>query len=181
MRSALSILVAIATIPCLEAVAQTGPSSGLGTRPSDEEIRKVDTAVGPSGKGLPAGSGSATQGGKIFLGRGCAWCHGPTGSEGPAPQLVEKGVPQGGLRGWPYATSIWDFINRAMPQGQEGRLTADEVYALTAYLLYENGVIEESFVLDANTLPKVQMPGRSRFFSPPEWKPPAPANTTPSN
>lgn len=64
---------------------------------------------------------------------------------------------------WPFATTVWDFINRAMPAGQEGTLTADEVYALTAFLLYRNGIIQESDVIDAKSLPKVQMPNRNGF------------------
>ena len=181
MRLVVNVLVStVAMMTCLEGLAQT-EATGIGSKPSEEEIRRWDSAIGPSGKGLPPGSGNAIRGGRIFLGRGCTMCHGPTGSEGPAPRLVGKGTPRGGLRGWPFATSIWDFINRAMPQGQEGRLTPDEVYALTAFLLSENGVIEEGYVLDSNSLPRVQMPGRSQFFFPPEWKPGVPSKQPPSS
>jgi cytochrome c len=70
----------------------------------------------------------------------------------------------------PYATVMWDYISRGMPLNKEGTLTPDEVYALTAFLLYKNGVIQESEVLDAQSLPKVKMPNRDGFVPPPEWK-----------
>ncbi len=71
----------------------------------------------------------------------------------------------------PYATTVWDYINRGMPLNQEGILTADEVYALTAYLLYLNDVIAEDDVLDAESLPKVEMPNRDAWAPLPDWKP----------
>ena len=71
----------------------------------------------------------------------------------------------------PYATTVWDFINRGMPLNREGTLTADEAYALTAFLLFKNGVIAENEVLDAESLPKVKMPMRDAFASLPDWKP----------
>jgi cytochrome c len=71
----------------------------------------------------------------------------------------------------PYATTVWDFINRGMPLGSEGTLTPDEVYALTAYLLYLNGVIAEDAVMDAESLPMVQMPNRDNWAPLPDWKP----------
>ena len=74
----------------------------------------------------------------------------------------------------PFATTIWDYINRAMPLFAEGSLSANEVYALTAFLLYRNGIILESNIIDAKSLPKIQMPNRNGFVPPrPEWKPPA--------
>jgi hypothetical protein len=71
----------------------------------------------------------------------------------------------------PFATVMWDYINRGMPLGGEGTLTPDEVYALTAFLLYKNDVIEEDEVLDAQSLPKIEMPNRNGFALPPDWKP----------
>jgi len=97
----------------------------------------------------------------------CAACHGQNG-EGTklAPRLViEKGKNQGLMR-WPFATSLWDYIHRAMPRNlpvvglREGSLSADEVYSLTAFLLYRNGIIQENEVLDAQNLPKIRMPNR---------------------
>jgi cytochrome c len=77
----------------------------------------------------------------------------------------------GGIGGWAFATSIWDYINRAMPLNSEGYLTPDEVYNLTAFLLHRNGIIKEGDIIDAASLPKVQMPNRNRYVPPPQWKP----------
>ena len=173
----LSLLVLVAA--CLPARAQT-PTYKLGRTPSAEEIRAADTAVGPAGKELPPGRGTAQEGAKLFAQK-CAPCHGPTGAEGPlAPRLVggvgtmntPKPVRTIGSY-WPFATTIWDFINRAMPLNQEGTLKPDEVYALTAFLLSRNGIIQETDVLDAQRLPQVKMPNREMYRPPPisEWKP----------
>src|SRR4029077_387200 len=117
------------------------------------------------------GRGTAKEGAQLFVQKGCSGCHGKTGSEGPAPNLIKRqgmaekpkpgpmpGMQMGetgviGLRA-PYATVIWDFISRGMPLNKEGTLKPDEVYALTAFLLFSNGVIPEDEVLDAQSLPK---------------------------
>jgi cytochrome c len=100
----------------------------------------------------------------------CAACHGPTGTEGPNDQLVggswEPGAfPSGRTVGsyWPWATTIFDYVTRAMPQDRPGTLTADETYAAIAWILHRNGIVEEDDVLDASTLPAVEMPARDRF------------------
>ena len=154
-----------------------GPS-GLGRSPNAREVAAWDISIGPDGKELPAGSGNATQGALAFTQRACSTCHGPTGKEGPAPVLV------GGKAGfdesyfpivqWPFATMIWDFIHRAMPYDKPGRLTPDEAYALTAFLLYRNGIIQEDDVMDAKSLPKVQMPHRAEYKVPDPWTPGTP-------
>jgi len=159
------------------AAGAKGPS-GLGRAPNARELAAQDISIGPDGAELPAGSGSATQGALTFTQRACSTCHGPTGKEGPAPVLV------GGKGGyeesyypivtWPYATMIWDFVHRAMPYDKPGRLTADEAYALTAFLLFRNGIIQEDDVMDAKSLPKVQMPHRSEYKVPAPWKPGTP-------
>jgi len=110
----------------------------------------------------------------------CAVCHGPTGTDGLTPRLVKlEAGPDADpwehgrilpIRA-PYATGVWDFINRGMPLNAEGTLTADEVYVLTAYLLYLNDLIAEDDVLDAQSLPMVQMPNRDGFALLPDWKP----------
>ena len=161
------------------------PTYRLGRTPTAEEIRAWDIAIGPEGKELPPGSGTAKEGAAVFAQR-CAKCHGPEGT-GRAP-LPTMPTPQGltgplvGGKGtlntprpsrtvgssWPFATTIWDYVNRAMPQMETGTLSADEVYAVTAYLLYRNGIIEENTVMDAKSLPKVQMPNRNGFFPPVE-------------
>ena len=128
--------------------------------------------------GSLAGAQAPEAGRQVFVGR-CAGCHGKTGTEGRAPNLKGKADPKTDTweRGRilpirsPFATTVWDYINRAMPLNREGTLTADEVYALTAYLLYINDVIPEDQTLDAQSLPKVKMPIGDEFASLPEWKP----------
>ena len=160
------------------ALAQ-GPTYGVGRTPSAEEIRAWDISVGPTGAELPPGRGTAKDGAQVYVQKGCAVCHGKTGTEGAAPNLKGKADPKTDTweRGRilpiraPFATTVWDYINRAMPLNREGTLTADEVYALTAFLLYINEVIPENEILDAQSLPKVKMPIGDRFASLPEWKP----------
>src|SRR5262249_51979977 len=145
------------------AFAQSSPTYGLGRTPTAEEIRALDISIGPTGEELPPGRGTAREGAEVFLNQGCITCHGETGIGGPAPERSSKrgeAVPIGkGARtlplGAPFATTVWDFIHRGMPVGREGTLTADEVYALTAYLLFLNKVIPEEQVLDRESLPKV--------------------------
>jgi mono/diheme cytochrome c family protein len=168
------------------------PTYGLGRTPSAEEIRAWDISISPTGKELPPGRGTAKEGAQFFMQKGCAGCHGATGTGGQAPPLV-KGpptapgqaphpppagvggvhmVPDTGIMALrsPFATTIWDYINRGMPLNQEGTLKANEVYALTAFLLHKNDVIQEDEVMDAQSLPKVKMPNRDGFAPPPEWK-----------
>ncbi|MBI2815586.1 MAG: cytochrome c [Acidobacteria bacterium] len=173
------VVTVIAAFCCVAAVAQ-GPAYHLGRTPTAEEIRAWDIAIGPHGKELPPGSGTAKEGAKIYAQR-CAVCHGQTAEGGAARSLVggigtlntSNPVPTVGSF-WPYATTVWDYINRAMPPPpmQPGVLSADEVYSVTAFLLYRNGIIQENDVLDAKSLPKIQMPNRNGFVPPrPEWKP----------
>ena len=152
---------------------------GVGRTPSAEEIRAWDISVGPTGAELPPGRGTAKDGAQLYVEKGCAVCHGKTGTEGRAPNLKGKADPKSDTweRGRilpirsPFATTVWDYINRGMPLNREGTLTADEVYALTAFLLYINDVIPEDEILDAQSLPKVKMPIGDEFASLPEWKP----------
>lgn len=144
------------------------PSYNLGRRPSADEIREWDIAVGPAGKELPRGSGNAKDGAIVFAQK-CAQCHGATAEGGLAKRLVAgQGVASISVKTignfWPYATSIWDYINRAMPRDNPGSLTAKQVYEVTAFLLYRNGIIKETDVIDQETLPKVQMPNRDGFI-----------------
>jgi len=162
----------------VSALAQS-PTYGVGRTPSAEEIRAWDISVGPTGAELPPGRGTAKDGAQVYVRKGCAGCHGATGTEGRAPNLKGKADPN--VDTWkrgrilpirsPFATTVWDYINRAMPLNREGTLTADEVYALTAFLLYINDVIPEDEILDAQSLPKVKMPIGDGFASLPEWKP----------
>jgi mono/diheme cytochrome c family protein len=162
----------------VSAMAQS-PTYGVGRTPTAEEIRAWDISIGPTGAELPPGRGTAKEGAKLYVSTGCAVCHGATGTGGAAPILKGKNDP--GMTTWdrgrilpirsPFATTVWDYINRAMPLGKEGSLTADQVYALTAFLLYINDVIPEDQILDAQSLPKVKMPLGDEYASLPEWKP----------
>jgi len=151
----------------------------IGTAATPEEVRAADHVVGPAGKELPAGSGTAKGGATIF-GQRCAGCHGSNGAGSAAgPRLVAasaKGpfIEKSATNYYPYATIAWDYINRSMPANKPGSLSADEVYAVTAFLLFKNGIIQESDVMDAKSLPQVQMPNRNGFVpAAPAW--PAPA------
>src|SRR5499427_7211657 len=131
------------------AFAQSSPTYGVGRTPTAEEIRALDISIGPTGEELPPGRGTAKEGAKLFKEKGCFVCHGEAGIGELAPALKSKkgqDVPIWErerilpLRS-PFATTVWDFIRRGMPLGNEGTLSADEVYALTAYLLFLNKVI----------------------------------------
>ena len=174
MRSSNLLAATIVLSASVTALAQ-GPTYRLGTAPSAEEIKARDTAVSPQGKELPPGSGGVKEGAAVYAQK-CAACHGPNGTgtrlhRGLIPLGNAKPVKiEGSLV--PYATTVWDFINRAMPSTKPGSLTPNEVYATTAFVLFLNGIIEETDVLDATTLPKVRMPNRDNFLAVEiDWKP----------
>ncbi len=181
MRS-LRLLPFLMLVGAGSALAQS-PTYGVGRTPSAEEIRAWDISISPTGEELPPGRGTAKEGELVYQQKGCVACHGPTGTGGPAPTLLKREAGPDAdpwelgrilpIRS-PYATTVWDYINRGMPLTQEGTLTADEVYALTAFLLYKNDVIPEDEVLDAQSLPKVEMPNREGFAPLPDWKPGTP-------
>src|ERR1700726_1303981 len=175
-------LAAIALILASPAFAQSSPKFGVGRTPTAEEIRALDISISPAGDELPPGRGTAKEGAKLFEQKGCIGCHGAAGIGGLAPALQSKkgqDVPIWErerilpLRA-PFATIVWDFIHRGMPLGNEGSLAPDEVYALTAYLLFLNKVIPEDQVLDKQSLPKVKMPIGDDYARLPEWKPRTP-------
>jgi mono/diheme cytochrome c family protein len=161
------------------ALAQS-PTYGVGSTPSEAEIHAWDISISPTGEELPPGRGTPEEGALVFRRQGCAGCHGATATGGAAPTLV-KAEAGPDVDPWdlgrvlpiraPYATTVWDYINRAMPLNREGTLTADEVYALTAFLLNINDVIPEDAVMDAQSLPKVKMPNREAWAPLPDWKP----------
>lgn len=183
MRLFRLFLPVMALAVCQAASAQS-LTYGLGKTPTEDEIRAWDISISPTGKELPPGKGTAKEGAQVYSQK-CSLCHGATGSEGPAPMLIKRQNPPANpgpclspcIRDAnvmpmhaPYATVIWDFINRGMPFKQEGSLKPDEVYALTAFLLYKNGVIGEDDVLDQQSLPKVKMPNADGAAIP-DWKP----------
>ena len=175
---------------CGSIVWAQSPTYGVGRAPSAQEIRAWDISISPTGKELPAGHGTAKEGELLFRQKGCAGCHGATGIGARAPALVKGGPPAEpgkalppGMEGMhmvpdtgimalrsPYAVTIWDYISRGMPLNREGTLKPDEVYALTAFLLFKNDVIKEDEVMDQQTLPKVNMPNRTGFADLPQWK-----------
>lgn len=150
----------------------------IGRPASAAEISAWDIAIGPSGKELPVGSGSAEQGAEIYRAK-CASCHGSAGRGGNFDVLVggwgtlatKEPVKTIGSF-WPYATTVWDYINRGEPRDAIGSLTANDVYALTAYLLNLNKIISATDVMNATTLPKVRMPNRDGFVRDlrPDWE-----------
>jgi cytochrome c len=158
----------------------------IGTPLSQQDIQGFDHIVGPEGKELPPGRGTAKEGAAIFAKR-CEVCHGKNGQNGIVRRLVvgKPGQPYTGnfygpeMNGpsyYAYPTIAWDYINRAMPASNPGSLTPDEVYSLVAFLYYQNGIIKEDEVMDAQSLPKVVMPNRNGFVPakpvyPPEKKP----------
>ena len=147
--------------------AQDGPS--LGVAIDAEDFTAWNISIGPDGDGLPPGSGNAAAGEAVYAEK-CAACHGDEGAGGPNDALVgghgtldQQNAARTIGSYWPYATTVFDYIRRAMPFQSPQSLTDDEVYALTAYLLALNGVIGEDEVMSAGTLPEVRMPNRDGF------------------
>jgi len=163
-------LVSVAT--ALPSHAQL-PTYGLGRAPTGKEIKDWDVTIPSDGRGLPPGSGTAALGKTIFSAR-CASCHGESGDDakygrlagGQGTLTTDKPLLTVGSF-WPYATTLWSYINRAQPLDDPGSLPPDQVYAVTAYLLYLNGIVGEHDVIDARTLPQVKMPNRSGFVPDP--------------
>jgi mono/diheme cytochrome c family protein len=152
---------------------------GIGSTPSEAQLNAWDIDISPTGEGLPPGRGSAKEGAAVFANK-CIGCHGNEAVGGLAPRLLKAEVGPNAdpweygkvlpIRS-PYAPTVWDFINRGMPLGQEGTLSANEVYSLTAYLLNINGVIPEDAVMDAKSLPNVKMPNVENWAPLPDYEP----------
>jgi S-disulfanyl-L-cysteine oxidoreductase SoxD len=145
-----------------------GPDLGQPVTPA--EIAAWDISVLPDGGGLPPGGGTPAQGAKIYAQK-CAACHGENGRGGINAALVGGG-PLDRIEAvktianfWPYATTVFDYIRRAMPWPQPRSLTDNEVYALTAYILAENKLITQDDSMNSDTLPKVRMPNRDGFIT----------------
>ena len=162
-------LLALSLAVVASAGASAADSPRLGKAISPADIAPWDITIMPDGTGLPAGSGTPAQGAPIFQAK-CSACHGENGKGGVAA-AVTAGPPRASLDGgktianfWPYATTIFDFVRRAMPYNAPHSLKDDEVYALTAYLLSLNKIIGDNDVMNAQTLPKVKMPNRDNFI-----------------
>ncbi len=176
MCSAIRFLVALFGVSLFMidgAGAEEPRPYGFGRPATDAEVKAWNIDAAPDGHGLPPGQGTVSQGAAIYTAK-CASCHGATGIEGPQNRLVGG---QGSLASdnpvktigsfWPYATTLYDYINRAMPLTAPQSLTPDEVYALVAWLLHQNDIIPPDAVMDAVTLPAVRMPNRAGFVSDP--------------
>ena len=165
------LLWALCSLVCGSLHAQA-KSSGLGRPASVDEVKQRDITTLPTGAGLPDGKGTSVQGEAVYRDK-CASCHGPNGEGNlpQGPQLV-GGIGTLGTDNpirtvgsfWPYATSVWDYIHRAMPLNQPGSLSADDTYAVTAFLLNRNKIIQPDEVMNNETLPKVRMPNRDGFI-----------------
>jgi S-disulfanyl-L-cysteine oxidoreductase SoxD len=155
------------------ALCAQSPKYGVGRPPTADEIRQRDISVRPDGRGLPEGSGTAAAGKEIYDNR-CARCHGAHGEGGDSVPLVGG---RGSLNTanplktvasyWPYATTLYDYVSRAMPYDKPGTLTANQVYSLSAYVLSLGGIIPPDAIMDKASLPKVQMPNRDGFVADP--------------
>jgi len=171
-RLASIALAGIVAFGAVQLRAQS-PSFGGGRAPKPEELQAIDIDIAPDGRGLPPGGSTAAAGKDVYT-RRCETCHGPTGKEGPQDVLVggqgslATSRPQKTIGSyWPYATTLWDYIRRAMPFDHPGTLTTGEIYGATAYLLLLNGIVGERDVVDETTLPRVAMPNRNGFVPDP--------------
>jgi len=166
MRSA-PLIVALGLIGMAAASADDGP--GLGEELTAGQLEAVDFTIMPDGDGLPAGSGNAITGRDVYNLK-CLACHGENGSGGVNDALSGG---HGSLTGprpqktvgsfWPYATTVFDYVRRAMPFQAPGSLSNEETYAVTAYLLFVNGIIAEDVAMNAESLPQVKMPNHENF------------------
>jgi len=164
-RSSLIAAASLAlTLGASAAVAAEMP--GLGKPISEADLALWDMSIGPDGKGLPPGSGTPAQGAAIYAQK-CELCHGKDGYGGKNAELASPpGKTERTMATYvPTATTIFDFTRRAMPWPQPKSLSNEEVYALTAYILAANKIIGQNDVINAETLPKVQMPNRDGFVS----------------
>jgi S-disulfanyl-L-cysteine oxidoreductase SoxD len=159
------------------ALSADGPHFGAPIAPGD--LSSWDISIGPDGAGLPSGRGTPAQGEAVYVAK-CQACHGEKGVGRPNDVLVggfgtiasdRPAVKTVGSY-WPYATTLFDYVRRAMPFNESKSLTSDELYAVSAYILNLNGVIGADAVLDAQSLPKVKMPNRDGFIPFPRYPSP---------
>jgi cytochrome c5 len=164
------VAIGMAT-PCWAAKSGGVGQYGIGTAATAEEIAGWDIDIRPDGKGLPPGSGSVEDGEMMYEEK-CASCHGSFGEgvgrypvlSGGEGSLTEDRPDKTVGSYWPYASTLWDYIHRAMPFPQPQSLSDEEVYAITAYVLYLNDLVEDDFVLTADNLASIEMPNKDGFF-----------------
>ena len=181
-KTALYITCALTAV----AIAALGQSQQykLGRPATPEEVRELDISVAPDGSGLPKGRGTVVQGQHIYETL-CANCHGDRGQGMLQYPALAGG--QGTLKSsnplrtvgsyWPYTTTVWDYIHRKMPYARPGTLTPDQTYAVTAFVLYLNGILDKEAELNETTLPRVKMPNRNGFVPDPRPDVPYPTKT----
>jgi len=164
------VLLFTLLVAAMPASAKAG-GYGIGTPATSDEIAGWDIDIRPDGKGLPPGSGSVEDG-EMMYEQKCASCHGSFGEgvgrypvlAGGEGTLTDERPEKTVGSYWPYASTLWDYIHRAMPFTQPQSMTDDEVYAITAYVLYLNDLVEDDFVLTADNLASVEMPNQDGFF-----------------
>ena len=168
---------ALAALTATATLAAQSPTFNVGRAPTREEILALGAAIAPDGSGLPEGSGSVSAGREVFAAH-CSRCHGPNAEGDVGPRLVGG---QGTLATprplktvgsfWPYATTLFDYIRRAMPYPTPGSLNNDEIYAVVAYILSLNGILPADGKVDRENLPNIKMPNRDGFIPDPEFDP----------
>ena len=167
-----ALLAPLLVLPAAAAPALAGEQYGIGRAPTAQEVAGWDIDVAPDGAGLPPGRSSVQDGAQLFA-QACAACHGADGRGGdgaPVPKLAggigtlasDKPVRTVGSY-WPYATTLFDYVHRAMPLGAAQTLSPDQVYAVCAYVLSLNGLVAADATLDARSLAAVVMPNRDGF------------------
>lgn len=169
MSMSKSALIFPAAVLCQMLSMRAADQPNLGRPLTPDEVQKIDITIAPDGAGLPAGSGSVAQGEAVYA-KKCQGCHGAQGAGKPQDQLT-GGVGSIGsakpvktpVSFWPTATTIFDYVRRAMPIQAPESLTNDEVYAVTAYLLSIDAIVPKDAVLDAKSLPRVKMPNHDGF------------------
>jgi len=174
MRTLDCLVLAAALSGCALQQPESPRTPALGVPMEEAQLAAWDLSVPPSGAGLPSGSGSVKQGATVYEQK-CAACHGAKGVGKPADALT-GGMGTLGTKTplrtvgsyWPYSTTLFDYVRRAMPITNPLSLTNDEVYAVSAYVLFLNGIVDEAAVMDATTLPQVKMPNRDGFID--EWR-----------
>jgi S-disulfanyl-L-cysteine oxidoreductase SoxD len=169
------LLGAVLSLCVSAAIAASVAPPKLGRAATPDEVAKADISIPPDGTGLPSGSGTVEQGAAVYAQK-CIVCHGAGGAGTPSGDRLSGGI--GSLNTatpvktvssyWPYATTLFDYIRRAMPVTNPQSLQNDEVYAVTAYILSLDNIVPKDTKLDAQSLPKVQMPNRAGFVN---WEP----------
>ena len=172
MRNFPTVIAALVLTACA-IPSPAGKAPALGTPVSAAEVARWDISIGPDGAGLPPGGGTAREGQAVYEQK-CIACHGVKGAGKPADALA-GGI--GSLASktpvrtvgsyWPYATTLFDYVRRSMPIDKPLSLTSDEVYAVSAYVLFVNGIVGEDAQMNARSLPQVKMPNRDGFIS--DW------------